>query len=54
MEMFGEALDDDALDAELDKLEALDVEAKLDAPIGTGAIAQADADKYREAHGLNA
>ena len=54
VEMFGEALDDDALTNELDNLEALDVEAKMEAPIGTGAISADAADAYREKNGLNA
>ena len=53
VEMFGEALNDEALTDELDALEADDVAAKMDAPVGVGTIAQADADKYREANGLN-
>ena len=54
VDMFGEALDDDALANELDALEAEDVAGKMDAPIATGTIAQADADKYREANGISA
>ena len=53
VEMFGEALDDDALTNELDLLEAEDVAGKMDAPVGVGAISQQDADKYREANGLD-
>ena len=44
IDMFGEALNDDALADELDKLVADDAAAEMEGPVGTGAIAQADAE----------
>ena len=44
IDMFGEALNDDALADELDKLVADDAAAEMEGPVGTGAISQADAD----------
>ena len=38
IDMFGEALNDDALADELDKLVADDAAAEMEGPVGTGAI----------------
>ena len=47
IDMFGEALNDDALAAELDQLVADDVAAEMEGPVGTGAISASDAQKYQ-------
>jgi len=43
VEMFGEALNDDNLAAELDQLVADDVAGELEGPVGAGAISATDA-----------
>ena len=52
VEMFGEALKEEDLLADLDALEAEEAAQEMGAP-GTGVITSAQADQYREAHGLN-
>ena len=52
VEMFGEALKDDDLLADLDALEAEDAASKMADP-NAGVITAEQADKYREEHGLN-
>ena len=47
IDMFGEALNDDALTAELDQLVADDVAAEMEGPVGTGAISASDAQQYQ-------
>ena len=54
VEMFGEALNDDNLAAELDQLVADDVAGEFEGPVGAGAISATDAEKYREEHGIAA
>ena len=54
IDMFGEALNDDALAAELDQLVADDVAAEMECPVGAGAISATDAEQYREEHGIAA
>ena len=54
VEMFGEALNDDVLAAELDQLVADDVIGELEGPASTGVISAADAAAYREKHGVAA
>ena len=54
VEMFGEALNDDNLAAELDQLVADDVAGELEVPVGVGAISATDAAQYREEHGIAA
>ena len=43
IDMFGEALNDDALADELDALVAEDAAGELEGPVGTGHIAESDA-----------
>lgn len=52
VEMFGEALKDDDLLADLDALEAEDEAAKMGDPVGAEGITAEQADKYREEHGI--
>ena len=54
IDMFGEALNDDALAAELDQLVADDVAAEMEGPVGTGAISASDAQQYQQEHGIAA
>ena len=54
IDMFGEVLKDDDLEAELNQLAADDVAAELEGPSGAGAISAADAAQYREEHGISA
>ena len=54
IDMFGDVLKDDDLAAELDDLVAEEAAAEMAGPVGTGAITQVDADKYREEHGIKA
>ena len=54
IDMFGDVLKDDDLAAELDDLVAEEAAAEMAGPVGTGAITQADAEKYREEHGIKA
>ena len=54
IEMFGEALNDDDLAAELDNLVADDVAGEIADPVGAGAISASDAAAYREEHGIAA
>ena len=53
IDMFGEALNDDDLAAELDQLVADDVIGEIEG-VGVGAISATDAQDYREAHGIAA
>ena len=43
IDMFGEALKDDDLAAELEALEAEDAAGEMEGPVGTGAISASDA-----------
>ena len=52
VEVFGEALKDEDLLADLDALEAEEAAQQMEAPVG-GFITSAQAEQYREAHGLN-
>ena len=54
VEMFGEALNDDALGNELDALMALDAEAEMGSLGAQAHISDAKANRYREEHGLSA
>ena len=54
IDMFGDVLKDDVLEAELEQLYADDVAAEIEGPVGTGAISQSDAAQYREEHGISA
>ena len=54
IEMFGEALNDDALADELDALVAEDAAAEMEVPGAVGVISAADAEDFREQHGITA
>ena len=54
IDMFGQELNDADLEDELNALVAEDVAVELEGPIGTGAITNADAEQYREEHGIAA
>ena len=54
IDMFGEALNDDALADELDQLVADDAALEMEGPVGSGAISQTDAEQYRQEHGIAA
>ena len=53
VEVFGEALKDEDLLADLDALEAEEAAQQMGAP-AEGVITSSQAEKYREEHGLNA
>ena len=52
IDMFGDVLKDDDLAAELEALEAEDAAGQMEGPIGSGAISAADAEAYRQEHGI--
>ena len=54
IDMFGEALNDDALADELDALVAEDTAAEMEVPGAVGVISAADAEAYRIEHGNSA
>ena len=54
IDMFGEALNDDDMAAELEALEAEEAADEMAeaGPIGAGAISASDAEQYRQKHGI--
>ena len=52
IEMFGEVLNDEDLEAELALLEAEDAAGQLGEVGPVGAISATDAEKYRQEHGI--